>query len=60
VGNGFKVYYLGFWDPESSEEDQPGTESVALMDGFVYGPKIIPPSISGSESEVYTIIGILA
>ena len=58
VGNGFKVYYLGFWDPGSSEEDQLGTESVALMDGFVYGPKIIPPSLNGSD--VYTIIGLLA
>ena len=58
VGNGFKVYYLGFWDPSSNEENQPGTESVALMDGFVYGPKIIPPSLSGSD--VYTLIGLLA
>ena len=58
VGNGFKVYYLGFWDPSGSEESQPGTESVALMDGFVYGPKIIPPSLSGED--VYTLIGLLA
>jgi len=58
VGNGFKVYYLGFWDPSSSEESQPGTESVALMDGFVYGPKVIPPSLSGED--VYTLIGLIA
>jgi hypothetical protein len=58
VGNGFKVYYLGFWDPSSKEENQPGTESVALMDGFVYGPKVIPPSLSGED--VYTLIGLLA
>jgi len=58
VGNGFKVYYLGFWDPESEEENQPGTESVALMDGFVYGPKVIPPSLSGTD--VYTLIGLIA
>ena len=58
IGNGFKVYYLGFWDPESEEEDQPGTESVALMDGFVYGPKVIPPSLSGED--VYTLIGLIA
>ena len=58
VGNGFKVYYLGFWDPGSEEDNQPGTESVALMDGFIYGPKIIPPSLSGED--VYTLIGLLA
>lgn len=58
VGNGFKVYYLGFWDPSSSEENQAGTESIALMEGFVYGPKIIPPSLSGED--VYTLIGLLS
>lgn len=55
VGNGFKVYYLGFL---GEGENEPGTESVALMDGFVYGPKIIPPSLSGED--VYTLIGLIA
>lgn len=55
AGNGFKVYYLGFL---GDGENQKGTESVALMDGFVYGPKVIPPSISGED--VYTVIGLLA
>lgn len=55
VGNGFKVYYLGFL---GEGENQKGTESVALMDGFVYGPKIIPPSLS--KQDVYTVIGLLA
>ena len=45
VGNGFKVYYLGYWDPEKEGEDMKGTENVALMDGFTYGPKVIPPSL---------------
>lgn len=55
IGNGFKVYYLGFW---GDGENQEGTESVALLDGFCYGPKIIPPSLSGED--VYTVIGLLA
>ena len=55
AGNGFKVYYLGFL---GEGDNQAGTESVALMDGFVYGPKIIPPSLSGND--VYTVIGLLA
>ena len=55
VGNGFKVYYLGFL---GEGENQTGTESVALMEGFVYGPKIIPPSLTGED--VYTVIGLLA
>ena len=58
VGNGFKVYYLGFWDPETGGKVEPGMESVALLDGFTYGPKIIPPSMN--DNEVYTIIGLLA
>lgn len=57
VGNGFKVYYLGYWDPDN-EEIKPGMESVALMEGFSYGPKIIPPSMNGED--VYTIVGLLA
>jgi len=55
VGNGFKVYYLGFL---GEGENQPGTESIALMDGFVYGPKVIPPSLNGED--IYTVIGLLA
>ena len=55
VGNGFKVYYLGFL---GEGENQKGTESIALMDGFVYGPKIIPPSLS--KEDEYTVIGLLA
>lgn len=58
AGNGFKVYYLGFWDPESEGENQVGTEGISLMNGFVYGPKIIPPSLTGED--VYTVIGLLA
>ena len=58
VGNGFKVYYLGFWDPNGESESQAGTESVALMEGFCYGPKVIPPSLSGED--VYTLIGLIA
>ena len=61
VGNNYKVYYLGYWTgSEGGESKSSETDYIPLMDGFVYGPKIIPPSISGSESEVYTIIGILA
>ncbi len=60
AGNGFRVYYLGYWDPGSEEKSQRGTESVALMDGFVYGPKIIPPSLSGSEDDMVTVIGLIA
>lgn len=59
VGNGFKVYYLGFWDPEKSGTDMRGTESVALMDGFTYGPKVIPPSL-GEEKDTYILIGLIA
>ena len=59
VGNGFKVYYLGYWDPEKEGEDMKGTESVALMDGFTYGPKVIPPSL-GEEKKTYTLIGLIA
>jgi hypothetical protein len=33
-------------------------ESVALTEGFHYGPKIIPPSLTGDD--VYTVIGLLA
>ena len=58
VGNSFKVYYLGYWDPESEVDNQAGTESIALMDGFVYGNKVIPPSMSGDNT--YTLIGLLA
>ena len=58
IGNGFKVYYLGYYDPEGKGENQKGTESVALMEGFCYGPKIIPPSMSGDD--VYVLIGLLA
>ena len=58
VGNGFKVYYLGFYDPDKSGKDAKGMDSVALMSGFTYGPKIIPPSLSGNDE--YTIIGLLA
>ena len=60
VGNGFKVYYLGYWDPNGKEKNQTGTESVALMDGFVYGPKIISPSLSGSDEDIVTVIGLIA
>lgn len=56
TGNGFKVYYLGYWTGETKVE--PGMESVALMTGFTYGPKIIPPSLS--DDVVYTIVGLLA
>ena len=58
VGNGFKVYYLGYYDPGSEDKVTPGMESVALMDGFVYGPKIIPPSLNGEDE--YILIGLLA
>jgi len=60
VGNGFKVYYLGFWDPEGRSESEKGTESVATLEGFTYGPKIIPPSLTESEDDAVTIIGLLA
>ena len=58
VGNGFKVYYLGYYDPSSEDKVTPGMESVALMNGFVYGPKIIPPSLSGEDE--YIVIGLIA
>jgi hypothetical protein len=52
---------LGYWTGEEGGESKSSeTDYIPLMDGFVYGPKIIPPSISGDDSEVYTIIGILA
>ncbi|MBP3732575.1 MAG: hypothetical protein J6I84_04940 [Bacilli bacterium] len=59
TGNNFKVYFLGYWTGETKNESAE-TSSIPLTTGFVYGPKIIPPSISDSDSEVYTIIGLLA
>ena len=61
LGNNYSVYYLGYWTGEEGGESKSSeTDYIPLMDGFVYGPKIIPPSISGDDSEIYTIIGILA
>lgn len=61
LGNNYSVYYLGYWTGEEGGESKSSeTDYIPLMDGFIYGPKIIPPSISGDDSEVYTIIGILA
>lgn len=59
VGNGFKVYYLGYWDPDKSGTNMRGAESVALMNGFTYGQKVIPPSL-GEDKESYILIGLIA
>lgn len=58
VGNGFKVYYLGYLDKTGTGKTMDGTESVAVLEDFVYGPKVIPPSVN--KTDTYTLIGLLA
>ena len=64
VSSGFKIYYLGYLDEKGETGAEPETEITALMEGFQYGPKVIPPGLIYNPEEegyeVYTVIGLLA
>lgn len=57
VSNSFKIYYLGFWKDGKTEITR-GAESVALLDGFEYGPAVFPPALTDDDS--YIVVGLLA
>lgn len=52
--NSFKVYYLGYFNGKSINNNSTGTSSVAIEDGFIYRP------ISMVPGDTYIIIGLLA
>lgn len=62
VSNNFSVYYLGYLDTSSGEDnlesaDLLGTSAISDHKNFIYSPIIVPPT--GEEVE-YTIIALIS
>lgn len=56
--NSFKIYYLGYYNENSSlYKSSTGTKVVSSIEGFVYSPITIPPSMG---EDYYTIVGLLS
>lgn len=57
-GNGFGIYYLGYYKPEESKAGNClGAKTVSRIKNFVYSPITIP---AANNNETYTIVGLLA